>query len=406
MDNPPCLRIGSPNRSPYSTDKPFHEVAVAVRIVSALLLLLATLLAAPHVSLAGSQVVQVGMPLNLSGDMAPIATPCLEGAQLQNKLLNQSDTENKLNLAYIDTNNSPLLAMAAGVRLVSMGVPVGMGYANPAHVKAASQIFQTYGIPFVTPMATHPGLPEAIGDILFMVSFNDLDQAQAMAAFARETLKARRISVWTDEDMNSAGFFSRTFSEEFTASGGTVAEQFFFDRDDDDFSDAVDQLRNDAPDAVLVSALPLESGRIVEHIREAGLELPILGGLWFDTATLTALAEAGKAENVYFAAPAFRGSERPEAVNFIAAYKQEYGKEPNGFAALCYDATGLIANALKRAGKVDRATLRRALAVTQDYPGVTGKISYTETDRMPAKPLSIMGVQQGKLQVMETVQGR
>jgi branched-chain amino acid transport system substrate-binding protein len=376
---------------------------VAIRTVFALLLLLPALLAVPLISLAGSQVVQVGMPLNLSGDMAPIAAPCLKGAQLQKKLLAQGDAGTKLNLAFIDTNNSPLLAMASGVRLISLGVPVGMGYADPAFVKAASQIFQTYNTAFVTPMATHPELPETIGDILFMVSFSDLEQARAMAAFARGPLKARRISVWTDEDMDSAGLFSRTFSEEFTASGGTVAEQFFFDRGEDDFSDAVDQLREDAPDAVLVSALPLESKRIVEHIREAGLGLPILGGLWFDTDTLIALAEAEKAENVYFTAPAFRGSERPEAVNFIAAYKQEYAKEPGGFAALCYDATGLIADALKRAGKADRASLLRALTTTHSYPGVTGDITYTETDRMPAKPLSIMGVREGKLQVMETL---
>ena len=377
---------------------------MAIRTVFALLLLLASLLAAPHTSLAGSSdFVRVGMPLNLSGAMAPIAKPCLEGAQLKVKLLNQGGTGKKLNLAYIDTNTSPLLAMAAGVRLISMGAPVGMGYADPAHVKAASQVFQSYGAAFVTPMATHPELPETIGDILFMVSFNDLDQARAMAAFARNTLKARRISIWTDENMDSAGLFSRTFSEEFTASGGTVAEQFSFNRREDDFSDAVAELQNDAPDAVLVSALPLESGRIVEQIRGAGLNLPILGGLWFDTDTLAALAVAGKAKNVYFAAPAFRGDQRPEAVNFIAAYRQEYAKDPNGFAALCYDATGLIAEALKRAGEADRASLRQALAATRDYPGATGTISYTETDRMPAKPLSIMGVRQGTLHVMETI---
>ena len=380
---------------------------MSIRTVFALLPLLPTLLivllAAPRTSLAGSDVVRVGMPINLSGAMAPIAKACLEGAQLKVKLLNQDATGKKLNLAYIDTNTSPLLAMAAGVRLVSMGAPVGMGYVDAAYVKAASQVFQSYGAPFVTPMATHPELPETIGDILFMVSFSDLDQARAMAEFARNTLKVQRISIWTDEDMDSAELFSQTFSKEFTASGGTVTEQFSFDREENDFSDAVDELRGDAPDALLVSALPLESGHIVEQVRKAKLDLPILGGLWFDTETLAALAVAGKAENVYFAAPAFRGDQRPEAVNFIAAYKQEHAKEPGGFAALCYDATGLIADALKRAGNADRASLRQALAATRDYPGVTGDISYTETERMPAKPLSILGVRQGTLHVMETI---
>ena len=47
------------------------------------------------------------------------------------------------------------------------------------------------------------------------------------------------------------------------------------------------------------------------------------------------------------------------------------------FAAVAFDAIGLMADAIERAGSTDRGAIRDALANTKDYPGVTGKINFT-----------------------------
>jgi len=58
-------------------------------------------------------------------------------------------------------------------------------------------------------------------------------------------------------------------------------------------------------------------------------------------------------------------------------YKAAYDTDPeNAFAALGYDAVGLIADAIKRAGSDDAKAIRDAIAATNGYVGVTGTISY------------------------------
>ena len=69
----------------------------------------------------------------------------------------------------------------------------------------------------------------------------------------------------------------------------------------------------------------------------------------------------------------------------------------NAFAALGYDGMGLIADAITRAGSADPAKIRDALAVSKNYPGVTGSISYRPGIRVPDKTVTIISVKNGKL---------
>jgi branched-chain amino acid transport system substrate-binding protein len=88
----------------------------------------------------------------------------------------------------------------------------------------------------------------------------------------------------------------------------------------------------------------------------------------------------------------------PGIVKFFQAYKAAYNTAPeNAFAALGYDTVGLIADAITRAGSVDSAKIRDALAATQGYKGITGSISYSNGSRVPDKTVSIIGVKDDKL---------
>ncbi len=84
------------------------------------------------------------------------------------------------------------------------------------------------------------------------------------------------------------------------------------------------------------------------------------------------LSVGGKAANdVYFSTHAFMAEDStPGIVKFFQDYKAAYGTPPeNAFAALGYDTVGLIADAITRAGSVDSAKIRDALASTQGLQG-------------------------------------
>ena len=78
---------------------------------------------------------------------------------------------------------------------------------------------------------------------------------------------------------------------------------------------------------------------------------------------------------------------------FRAAFAKAYpGKEPDAFSALGYDTARLLMAAIKSAGSTKPQAVRKALAATHDFAGVTGTISYRGGSRIPAKSVSIMAV--------------
>jgi branched-chain amino acid transport system substrate-binding protein len=83
---------------------------------------------------------------------------------------------------------------------------------------------------------------------------------------------------------------------------------------------------------------------------------------------------------------------------FMAAYKTMYGNDPeNAFAALGYDTVFLLADAIKRAGGTDSAAVKTALETTKDFPGITGKITFSPDSHVPQKGVTVIDIENGAL---------
>ena len=80
--------------------------------------------------------------------------------------------------------------------------------------------------------------------------------------------------------------------------------------------------------------------------------------------------------------------------DFIAAYTEKYGVEPNAFNALGYDLGKYIADAIARAGSTDPVAIKDALKATENFAGVTGTFSMGE-DHNPIKSIVVIGLENG-----------
>ncbi len=356
---------------------------------------------------AAGEPIKLGALYNLTGGMSSIDAPALNGAKLQAKLINQAGGllgGRQLEVIGIDTKTDQKAAATGAKKALSMGVVAGLGYGDTTFVMAAAPLFQKKGVPFVTSGATHPMLPKWVGDYMFMVPFGDDDQSFAIADFTVKKLGAKNIAVWTDNSMDFTKALSKFYKQRIQELGGKIVLEDFFMMGDKDFSAQIARLKNTKPkpDAVFISAIPNEAGLSVKQIREAGLKLPIVSGDGFDTELVTTVPGPKLANDVYFSTHTYREDNRPEVVAFVTAYEKEYGHPPeNAFAALGFDAVGLIADAIKRAGSTDGKALRDALAATRGYKAVTGEISYTRPSGVPLKGVSIISVHNGKYKVEE-----
>jgi len=244
-----------------------------------------------------------------------------------------------------------------------------------------------------------------VGDEMFLVPFGDDVQAHAMAEYAYNNLNVRKIAVWTDNAMDYTIGLSKYFEERFKKLGGTILVNDVYMTSDQDFSALVSRLQaNSDVQAIFASSGPDTAGIIIKQVREAGINIPILGGDGYDTDLVSSVPGKDLSNDVYFTTHAYAGLETGPANTFRTAYQKEYGKQPeNAFAALGYDAMGLVADAISRAGSTDHKAVTKALASTSGYEGVTGKIAYMNGSRVPSKPVAIMYVDHGQVEFKTTV---
>jgi len=76
---------------------------------------------------------------------------------------------------------------------------------------------------------------------------------------------------------------------------------------------------------------------------------------------------------------------------------------PDAHAALAYDASRLLVDAIERAGSTDGNKIRDALAQTKNFTGVTGIINI-DADRNAIKPAVVLKLEDLKFIYQETIQ--
>ena len=368
------------------------------------------LLAASAGSAQAADPIDIVALYNLSGGgQASLDVPSLNGVKLKAKMINEAGGllgGRMVNVTAFDTKDDTREAATAAKRAVAMkGVSAAIGFSDTTYVLAAAPLFQTAGIPFVTSGATSPDLPVMVGDEMFLVPFGDDVQAEAMAEYAYNKLGIHKIAIWTDRGMDYTTGLTKYFTKRFEKLGGKVVLSDVFMTSDQDFSALVSRLKStEGVEGVYAASGPDTAGIIIKQIREAGLDLPIMGGDGLDTDLVVSVPGKAMATNVYFTTHAYVGLDTGPANEFRKAYTKEYGHEPeNAFAALGFDAMGVVANAIEKAGSADPAAVTKALAATKDYEGVTGALTYPEGSHVPSKPVAIMHVDKGNVDFEETV---
>ncbi len=251
---------------------------------------------------------------------------------------------------------------------------------------------------FLTSGATSPLLPAEVPEYLFLACFGDNVQAAAAAEWAYNEQRARTAVVLFDSTQTYTRLLKGYFKTRFVQLGGSIAAEHGF------ASDMLDPALVDLPKADIVFFSGEEPSNIrkgVSKLREAGVTCPILGGDSFDSYGLW--NNAPKVDKVYYTTHAYLGADNraPKVVAFRKAFQAAYPDSvPDAFAALGYDAARLLIHAIEQAKSDDPTTIRKALAATRNFDGVTGTISYSAGSRIPKKPVTLIRVAGGKLELV------
>jgi branched-chain amino acid transport system substrate-binding protein len=88
----------------------------------------------------------------------------------------------------------------------------------------------------------------------------------------------------------------------------------------------------------------------------------------------------------------------------VAKYRDKYGDEiiMDAFP-LAYDAVMVLADAIRRAGSLDRTKIREALASTTNFQGVTGTITFDQNGEPERKDAVILKFEKGTVIFVKSV---
>ena len=310
-----------------------------------------------------ADVIKLGANLEMTGNNATFGQSAANGTKLAIKEMNAKGglLGKQISLVVADNKSEAAEAANAMQKLITQDkVSAVIAPIASSSVIAGAQVNMDNKVLAISPTASNPKVtvdPNTgkVRDYLFRAAFIDPFQGSVMANFASKSLKAKTAALYIDNSSDYAKGLGQFFKETLT------------------------KIKATNPDVVFVPGYYQEVGMIIKQGREMGLTVPFLGGDGWDSAKLPEIAGAQALNNSFFANHYSPDDESPAITTFVEAYKKEYGQTPDAFAALAYDATMMIFEAIKRANSADPVKVKDELAKTKDYPAVSGIITLNET---------------------------
>lgn len=345
-----------------------------------------------------SEPIYIGVSGPLTGQNARYGAQWKKGFDLALEEINGASGINGRLLEYIfeDSQSDPKQSVVVAQKFVAdERIVVELGDFSSTASMAASQIYQRGELVQFGFTNSHPDFTQAGGDYTWSNSVTQSQAAPALADFAIETLELKKLAVFylnTDWGKTSYELFAAHAKE---IGAEIVSEQAYLP-DEKDFRSAITAVRDANPDGIILYSYQADGALIVQQIRDAGLEQPIVGGGSLQSPDFLKLGGTA-VEGVYILGEFLPSDPSPTVQEFVKKYQAKYNEEPDLFAVHAYDTIVLIAEAIKLGGPT-RAGIHDALAKLKDVPSVTnGTVTFDlETRRVQAPKFSPILVKDGK----------
>ncbi|WP_019892087.1 ABC transporter substrate-binding protein [Allobaculum stercoricanis] len=350
--------------------------------------------------------VKVGLNFELSGPTADYGTKERNGAAIAIEQFNaREDKPFTVEGVEIDNKGEPAEAVTATTKLIEQDQVAGVvGPATSGCSIATFDFATAKQVPVVAPSATQVGAtlkPDGSAyEFAWRVCFEDSFQGKGMAEYAFNTLGIKKVAI-INEVSDYGNGVSAAFKEKFVELGGEVLDETQYQSGDKDFASFVTKIKDLDFDGIYVAGYYNEAAQIVKAIKAEGIDKPIIGADGFDSQDFIDQVSAETANNIFYTTAYTAIEPSEELTRFIADYNAKYGEDPSMFAALSYDATNLLLQALETSGKTG-ADLNEAIK-NIEFSGITGSFSFDQTTHTPKKNVLVVELVDGVQSNVESV---
>lgn len=295
------------------------------------------------------------------------------------------------NIVEYDTKSDDTEAAMVATRLATQDDVVAMiGPATTSQMQAAIPAANEYQIPLIAPSVTNNDITfDDEGNVhpfVYRTSWPNSFQGAGIAKFGYENLGAEKMIVLYD---NSSDYGTGLYDNFVEGYEGEIVHTETFTPEMNDFSAIISNIAAQDFDAITVLAFYQTAGPIVKQAREFGIDAPILGSNGFGNDIIYELAGSENMNNAYYA------SLYPiqDDDDFVTKYREEFGSEPDMFAALAYDTVYMVKQAIEQAESDDPVAVNEALENLGEFSGITGDFVFDENHNPTKNVVSMIEIQ-------------
>lgn len=326
----------------------------------------------------------IGGALSLTGIQAPLDEPGLRGAELAVEELNRTGgiLGRPVRFINLDGKSDPVTVGNVTVQLIEQGAaaivaPCDFDFGGPASREA-----QKIGLVGISTCASSPLYgSEALGDKQFTLSMWNTTMGASAAEYAFKEKGWRSVYVVTDTFIDYTTSLSEYFIEHFNTLGGEVLFEDTYTQGDQDFSAQLARIQglDQLPDFLYISSYMPDLGLIIRTIREAGIDIPIMGGDSYDDPGLFEAVGPDYGSDIIFATHSWLGEgASPNAEHFLELYNEKHGEPPDtAFVVTGWDTIMVMAEAMEKAGTTDGAAMAKAME-ENTFDLLTGKLDWSD----------------------------
>ncbi|MBI5518497.1 MAG: ABC transporter substrate-binding protein [Desulfovibrio sp.] len=363
-----------------------------------------------------SDTIKIGFNLELTGDIPKVGEASKFAAEMLKEDINSKGglevggKKYKLEFIYQDNEAKAESAVNAALKLINQdGVVAIVGPNSSKQAIPAGATCNDSQVPMVTPWSTNPDTTKD-RPWVFRACFLDPFQGPVAVNFASKQFGAKTSAVIFD----IANDYSKGLAEIFKAEwekkmgAGTVVGFESHGTKDQDFSAQLTKIIAAKPDFIFIPDNYNQVALIVKQAHDLGYKGPFMGSDAWGSAELMTLCGKdciGQFFSTHYAAAGAQGATK----EFIDRYNAKYKYVPDDVAALTWDATRLVLQAVQAAGKVEkdikaeRKLVRDALAGIKEFAGITGNMKFAGTGDPNKCAVVVQISPEGKFEFKESV---
>ncbi|HYL81875.1 MAG TPA: ABC transporter substrate-binding protein [Candidatus Acidoferrum sp.] len=325
---------------------------------------------------AQAKPIKIGQIIPMTGEAAESGKYHKQGAEIAIDKINAAGGINGRKLTVVledDQTTNPGGVAALQKLLEDKEIPVILGSIRSTQVQAMLPTINEAKIP-VGIGGTNYDLTHKGSQWVFRFRPHDGMSAKVVAKFLVDELKLKKVAIIHASDAFGNGARDNLVPAVKALGGEMVLDQGY-NNQEKDFTGVVQALKKSG--AVGLSTymtFGTDLGVLARQIKQLGVKVT-----WVGSPSITGVDSRNLAgDSLYgtYGVTDFHVDASPTSTEFAKAYKAKFGQEPDLYAAWCYDAVLVFAEAMKKSPDLKPENLRKAILSIQKFPGAEGEYNF------------------------------